>query len=51
MPRPDFVKVDVEGAELLVLEGAHEMISQVRPVFYIEVGKENFIRTNPVRTA
>ncbi len=37
-PPPDFVKIDVEGAELLVLQGADNLISKVRPKFYIEVG-------------
>lgn len=39
-PAPDFVKVDVEGAELMVLRGASRLIHQVRPRFYIEVGRE-----------
>jgi FkbM family methyltransferase len=38
MPRPDFIKIDVEGAELMVLEGASKIICEIRPVFYIEVG-------------
>jgi len=37
-PQPAFVKVDVEGAEVLVLEGAAKILATVRPVFYIEVG-------------
>jgi hypothetical protein len=35
------VKIDVEGAEQKVLEGASEVLRQVRPVFIIEVGDEN----------
>ena len=42
MPRPDFVKIDVEGAELMVLKGATDLVSQARPLFYIEVGKDKF---------
>lgn len=38
MPKPDFIKIDVEGAELMVLKGALNIISEIRPVFYIEVG-------------
>jgi FkbM family methyltransferase len=38
MPKPDFIKIDVEGAELMVLKGASKIISEIRPVFYIEVG-------------
>jgi FkbM family methyltransferase len=44
MPRPDFVKIDVEGAELLVLDGANELASEIRPMFYIEVGEKKFSR-------
>ena len=35
---PDFVKIDVEGAELLVLKGATGMLSRRRPpLMYIEI--------------
>jgi FkbM family methyltransferase len=37
-PKPDVVKIDVEGAERLVLDGAHDVLTAVRPRFYIEVG-------------
>ena len=37
-PPPDFVKIDVEGAEYMVLQGATNIINQVRPKFYVEVG-------------
>lgn len=37
MPPPDFVKIDVEGAELMALQGARKLIEDVRPVFYVEV--------------
>ena len=40
MPEPDFVKIDVEGAELLVLNGASKITGQISPVFYIEVGQD-----------
>ena len=40
MPEPDFVKIDVEGAELLVLNSASKITGQIRPVFYIEVGQD-----------
>lgn len=33
---PDFVKIDVEGHEQLVLDGAADLIKTVRPVFLIE---------------
>ena len=38
---PHLVKMDVEGAELLCLQGATRLLSQVRPIFYIEVSEEN----------
>ena len=37
---PTFVKVDVEGAEVMVLTGARRLLSEVRPTIYIEVGEE-----------
>jgi FkbM family methyltransferase len=39
-PSPDFVKIDVEGAEFLVLRGASHLIEECRPVFYVEVGHD-----------
>jgi FkbM family methyltransferase len=37
MPRPDFLKIDVEGFERNVLEGMAEMIAERRPRLLIEV--------------
>lgn len=37
LPDPDFVKIDVEGAELLVLTGMHRMLERARPRLHIEV--------------
>ena len=37
LPAPTFVKIDVEGAELAVLEGAARLLREVRPKVYIEV--------------
>ena len=35
---PQFVKIDVEGAEVMVLEGARKLLSDIRPSLYVEVG-------------
>ena len=35
--RPDFVKIDVEGAELDVLDGMQDTLNQIRPALLIEV--------------
>jgi FkbM family methyltransferase len=35
---PDFVKIDIEGAELNAVNGAIRLINDIRPTFYIEVG-------------
>ncbi len=40
-PCPQFIKMDVEGAEVRVLQGATRMISEVRPVWLVELhGRE-----------
>ena len=41
IPAPDVIKIDVEGAELLVLKGAVDSIKKYKPDFMIELhGKE-----------
>ena len=37
IPEPDFMKIDVEGAEEFVLKGGIEMLERKRPVLMIEV--------------
>lgn len=37
---PTFLKIDVEGAEAIVLRGANRLLSGVRPTIYIEVGTD-----------
>lgn len=40
-PPPTFLKIDVEGAEASVLRGAQRVLSEARPVVYVEVGEEH----------
>ena len=40
-PVPSILKIDVEGAEYQVLKGAHQVLSQVRPLILCEVSSEN----------
>ena len=37
LPGPDFIKIDVEGAELFVLQGAREILSVSRPLVLVEL--------------
>lgn len=37
---PAVIKIDVEGAEALVLAGADQILSAVRPLIYMEVGEQ-----------
>lgn len=37
---PNFLKVDVEGAEAVVLNGATKLLTEIRPTIYIEVGNK-----------
>jgi FkbM family methyltransferase len=41
LPTPQVVKIDVEGAEALVLSGALTLLSEVRPKLFIEVSDEH----------
>ena len=46
---PDFIKIDVEGAELQVLEGAHVLLARSRPIVVFEfgLGGADFYGTSP----
>jgi FkbM family methyltransferase len=41
MPAPSLVKIDVEGAETLCLQGAGRLLAEVRPAVLCEVAEEN----------
>lgn len=38
-PNPDLVKIDVEGAEVLIARGAQKMLSDARPLLFVETGR------------
>lgn len=35
---PQFIKIDIEGAELMALRGARSLINTARPILHIEIG-------------
>jgi len=39
-PAPTVLKIDVEGAEVMVLNGGKKVLSEIRPTVYVEVGPE-----------
>jgi FkbM family methyltransferase len=40
-PHVDVVKIDTEGAELLVLRGASEFLKEAKPIIYLEIEESN----------
>ena len=46
--RVDFVKIDVEGSELLVFKGAERILNKDRPVILVEINPSNLMRTSGV---
>ena len=47
-PPPTFIKIDAEGAEVLILSGAHELLSRIRPAIVIEMPKENAVQSKNI---
>jgi FkbM family methyltransferase len=41
-PKVDFIKIDVEGAELFVLRGMRSMLQKCKPELLIEINEETF---------
>jgi hypothetical protein len=41
LPAPAFVKVDVEGSEVAVLDGAARLLREARPVLVVETHETN----------
>lgn len=46
IPKVDFIKIDVEGFELKVLQGAIKTIQKFKPKLYIEINSETLKRCN-----
>jgi len=44
----DFIKIDVEGSELLVFEGAERILTNDRPIILIEINPANLLRTSGI---
>jgi hypothetical protein len=40
-PPPDLIKIDVEGAEALVLRGCEQVLEDSRPILVVEVHEAN----------
>jgi hypothetical protein len=47
---PNFVKIDIEGAELLALKGATRLLDEARPALYIEVGSTHATEVSRILT-
>jgi FkbM family methyltransferase len=47
---PTFLKIDVEGAEVMVLSGARRLLEKIRPVIFIEVGRANARKVTEILT-
>lgn len=51
LPAPDILKIDVEGAELELLENAPNMLSRHRPILHVEVAGEVSQRVSEIFAA
>jgi FkbM family methyltransferase len=47
----DFIKIDVEGAEKLVLDGAGPILDRDRPIILSEINHDNLMRTSRISGA
>lgn len=50
-PPPDFLKVDVEGAELLLLAGASRVLANAKPIILIEVNGQTWPEASAILKA
>ena len=50
-PRPSVLKVDVEGAEALLLQGGRRLLAESRPKILIEVYEHNALEVGQVLKA
>lgn len=42
LPRLDYIKIDIEGAELLCLHGARDAIQRFKPIISVEYGQRGY---------
>jgi FkbM family methyltransferase len=47
-PVPNVLKIDVEGAEVKVLEGGKEVLKTARPIIYCEISSESMQETKRI---
>lgn len=50
-PAPDVLKIDVEGAEIEVLDRQHKMLGEIRPIVICEVSETASARVSGILTA